>query len=177
MGSGLVSIPLMGAFFVYGMIKDSPKEIRVSLNAAKAFVLTVAFTYSIKYLTQRHRPGQDNPANPNLWEGPFSSFKYDAFPSGHTSTAFAVATVFASEYKDKIWVPVLAYTLASGTALSRIYDDKHWASDVFFGAALGYGIGKLVYWTSIQKHDISLIPIFNSNIQAGIYFSYNIGNN
>lgn len=174
MGSGLIAIPLMGGFYLYGKIKKSPKAVRVSLNSAKAFVLTTAFTYAIKYLTHRHRPNQDNPANPNLWEGPFGSFDYDAFPSGHTSAAFAIATVFASEYRDKIWVPVLAYIMASGAGLSRIYDDKHWASDVLFGAALGYGIGKLVYWSSIHKHNITLIPVFNGQMNVGLYFQYTL---
>ncbi len=172
MGSGLISIPLMGGFFIYGQIAKSPKAVRVSLNSAKAFILTGAFTLALKHLTHRHRPSQDDPANPYLWEGPVAPLKYEAFPSGHTSTAFAVATVFALEYKDKVWVPILAYTLASGAGLSRIYDDKHWASDVLFGAALGYGIGRLVHLSSLHKSNMTLIPVFNEHMNAGIYFRY-----
>ena len=67
------------------------------------------------------------------------------FPSGHTAGAFAVATVFARRYgKRHRWIPIVAYSLASLTALSRITDSAHFPSDVFVGAALSYTIGRYV---------------------------------
>jgi len=67
-----------------------------------------------------------------------------------------VATVFASVYKDKPWVGVLSYGIATGVALSRLNDDKHWASDVFIGAALGFAGGKngLPHHGRTHKSDI-----------------------
>lgn len=67
-----------------------------------------------------------------------------SFPSGHTTVAFAAATVYALEYKDKPWVPVFAYTAASLIGLSRLTENKHWATDVLAGAALGYLTGRQV---------------------------------
>lgn len=60
-------------------------------------------------------------------------------PSGHTTTAFAVATVFADQYgEESKYIPVIAYGLATLTAWSRVYDNSHWASDVFIGAIVGH---------------------------------------
>ena len=78
-----------------------------------------------------------------MFRGPAFSVKHGStsFPSGHTTAAFAAATVFAQEYKDRLWVPILSYSAASLIGLSRITENAHWASDVFAGAALGYVTG------------------------------------
>jgi membrane-associated phospholipid phosphatase len=109
----------------------------------------------LKYLTGRQRPSYYNSnsleAEPTF-RGPFSKAGKDingksissSFPSGHTTVAFAAATVFALEYKDKPFVPILAYSAATLIGLSRITENKHWATDVFIGAVLGYYTGKQV---------------------------------
>ena len=61
-----------------------------------------------------------------------------------------MATVYALEYSSTIWVPVLSYTLAAGTAVSRLYDNKHWASDVVIGSALGFVTGRFM-WKQSRK--------------------------
>jgi membrane-associated phospholipid phosphatase len=66
----------------------------------------------------------------------------NSFPSGHTSTAFAIATVVANVYEKTPYIKPISYGLATLTGLSRINDQKHWASDVFIGAALGYFTSK-----------------------------------
>ena len=65
-------------------------------------------------------------------------------PSGHTTSIFTIATVVAYEYSDKLWVQILAYSIATMTALSRTYDNVHWSSDIFVGAAFGFAMGKLI---------------------------------
>jgi membrane-associated phospholipid phosphatase len=67
-----------------------------------------------------------------------------SFPSGHSASAFAVATVISGRYREHRWVPWVAYGVAAGLSLTRLPDQAHFPSDVFFGAALGYGIGHLV---------------------------------
>ncbi|MBI4184743.1 MAG: phosphatase PAP2 family protein [Proteobacteria bacterium] len=76
-----------------------------------------------------------------------------SFPSGHTVAAVTTATVIAEEYKDRPLVGTLAYGVAALTGYSRINDNKHWTSDVFFSAALGYGVGKLVTRMSPFRED------------------------
>jgi membrane-associated phospholipid phosphatase len=58
-------------------------------------------------------------------------------PSGHAASAFAVATTIAGQSSSAA-VDILAYSLAALAGLSRIHDNKHWASDVFLGSAVGY---------------------------------------
>ena len=63
-----------------------------------------------------------------------------SFPSGHTSHSFTVATIANELYGNEIGLA--AYSLAALVATSRIHDNKHYLSDVIFGAALGTAIGR-----------------------------------
>jgi len=70
-----------------------------------------------------------------------------SFPSGHTSTAFVAAEFLHQEYKDKsIWISIGGYTVASFVGVARIYNNKHWLSDVVTGAGIGILSTKAVYW-------------------------------
>ncbi|MCF6341460.1 MAG: phosphatase PAP2 family protein [Bacteroidales bacterium] len=155
-GSGLYPAALLGGLYVYGLAANSRKARQVALGGVQVFVMTAISTQIVKHLVHRHRPYQDEPPNPRLWEGPFRGREYTSFPSGHTSTAFALASFFSSVYKDKIWVGILSYGIATGVGLSRIYDNKHWASDVLAGAALGYAIGKTVFFLMDGRSNLSM---------------------
>lgn len=73
----------------------------------------------------------------------------NSYPSGHTATAFACATLFHLEYGSRSpWYSVAGYTVASLTGISRIVNNRHWASDVLCGAAVGILVGELGYWIS-----------------------------
>ena len=66
-------------------------------------------------------------------------------------------------------VSLLSYGLAGLAGLSRIYDNKHWASDVFLGAALGTVIGKAVVKLNETRREgsrVSLIPLVGEGIQG-----------
>jgi len=63
-----------------------------------------------------------------------------SFPSGHTISAFSVATVYADRYPNQRWHAWVAYGLASAVGFSRISLQSHHPSDVFAGAVLGYAI-------------------------------------
>ncbi len=66
------------------------------------------------------------------------------FPSGHTASAFAVATVFAERYSRHRWASFTAFGLAGIVGASRLTNRAHFLSDVFFGAVLGYSISHFV---------------------------------
>lgn len=134
--------PSLGAFYLYGYLADDSKARRSSLLAIESLTLSGVLTSGIKMLARRHRPNTGHLSS--KWDGPSFTSNNVSFSSGHTSSAFAVATVFAGEYKDNAYVPPIAYGLATLTGLSRIYSNEHWSSDAFFGAALGYFVGKAV---------------------------------
>jgi len=154
-GSGVYSLPLLGGYYLLGVATKDQRAQQVALAGVQAFVMGGISVSIVKRIFGRVRPFQHTPPNPQLWEGPLK-LEYDAFPSGHTTVAFSVATVFASAYKDKPWVGILSYGVATGVGLSRIYDDKHWSSDVLIGAALGFAVGKTVYHLMEGNKNLSL---------------------
>lgn len=113
------------------------------LNGLQSVALTGTLIFGLKYLGQRERP--DDADNAFDWNGPRGGETNSAFPSGHAGNAFAMATVVAETYgDDHPWVPWLAYPVAGLTALGRVNAERHWASDVFMGAAIGHFVGRMV---------------------------------
>ena len=139
-GNGTYSFPALVGFYLYGRFGENEKMERTALLAAESFLVTGLFTTVIKVSIGRHRPSKRN--NSSTYDGPNTSNK--SFPSGHTSTAFAIATVVANEYEEVPLVAPISYGSATLTGLARINDNQHWASDVFLGAALGYFTSKTI---------------------------------
>jgi membrane-associated phospholipid phosphatase len=104
-----------------------------SIVFATGNITAIGLTNVLKNAVKGKRP--DNSTN-------------DSFPSGHTSVAFATATYFAWEYKEKVpWSPALFYGLASVVGLGRIANNRHYLSDVLFGAGLGILSMRASYWS------------------------------
>lgn len=72
----------------------------------------------------------------------------NSFPSGHTATAFMGAEFLFQEYKDvSVWYGVTGYVVAAGTGFFRMYNHRHWLTDVAAGAGIGILSTKIAYWT------------------------------
>ena len=72
---------------------------------------------------------------------------FNSFPSGHTATAFMGAELMNQEYKHQsIWYSIAGYTVATGTGAFRMYNNRHWLSDVVAGAGVGILSAKAGYW-------------------------------
>ena len=155
-GSGLYPAALFGGYYIYGLAAKDKRARQIALGGTQAFVMAAITSQIVKHIFHRHRPSQDIPPNPRLWEGPFTESKYTAFPSGHTTAAFAMASMMSKVYKDHVWVGIVSYGIATGVGLSRIYNNVHWSSDVFIGAALGYAIGQTVYTMMSSDSKLSL---------------------
>lgn len=107
---------------------------------------------------------------------------YNSFPSGHTAIAFAGAEFMWQEYKDvSAWYGVAGYVIAAGTGLMRIYNDRHWLTDVAAGAGIGILSTKLAYWVypyiqktlfgeEEKKVSAMALPFYNGQ-QAGLTFA------
>ncbi len=144
----------LAALGAYGLVFKNQKMVTTTLLATQAYITGAAVESVLKFVSGRTRPSYYQPgeeAEPRFL-GPFSKTASDAsgrkvyssFPSGHTTVAFAAATVFASEYKNKPLVPIIAYTAAGLIGISRVTENKHWTTDVVVGAALGFLTGKQV---------------------------------
>jgi hypothetical protein len=161
---------ILGGMYVYGLAARDQETETAALLSGKAVILAGAYTFLFKNIFQRERPFQSDPPNPNEWGGPFGGFHNNAFPSGHATVVFAAATVLGSYYKDRAWVGITAFSLAGLVAVSRNYDNKHWASDVLAGSVLGYAIGKLVY-NNFENRNVRIRP-YGSIYGHGISLSY-----
>ena len=111
---------------------------RTSFDMAEAGVLAILSASAFKYIAGRTRPFETTQSNQWFKSG-------DGFPSGHTSAAFAVATVFAEQGPNPTLARrALAYGLAGATAYARLDGNSHWLSDVVGGAALGIATGRFM---------------------------------
>jgi membrane-associated phospholipid phosphatase len=142
-GNSAITIPAMVGFYMYGRFGENEKVERTALLASESFLVTSLFTGALKVGMGRVRPAVGG-IRANDFRGPLHEGAGHSFPSGHTSSAFAIATVIANEYENVPLLTPISYGIASLTALSRLNDEKHWASDVFFGAALGYFTSKTI---------------------------------
>jgi membrane-associated phospholipid phosphatase len=183
----------LAALGIYGWVFENEKIKTTTLLATQAYICG-SLLESLKFVFGRQRPNYVDPQtheNDPSWHGPLYPFhknidgtrppvtSYSSFPSGHSIVAFAAATVFAMEYRDRPLVPVLAYSAASLIGLSRITENRHWSSDVFAGATLGYLCGKLVVnnyhrYNKVQKQNhpmsVTLVPL-NGKILPGILYT------
>jgi membrane-associated phospholipid phosphatase len=156
---GLYEVYTLAALGTYGWVFKNEKIRTTTLLASQAYITSAVIFEAAKFLSGRQRPYYYSPetnTNSPAWHGPFYQFKKDAygnkpdsysytsFPSGHTTLAFAAATVYAMEYSDRPLVKIISYGAASVIGLSRITENKHWASDVFIGGILGHLIGRQV---------------------------------
>lgn len=169
-GSGLFSLPTLGIFYGYGAIWKNDKAKETSLKGFEAFILTGAMVQIIKELSQRHRPYSNTPSDPWIWDGPYHLIPNASFPSGHSAGAFAVATVISSSYYKTIWVPIVCFTLASLTAMGRVVENNHWASDAFVGSVIGFAIGRLVYHGSYRR--LQILP--TTTVGQGVTIIYHL---
>ena len=86
----------------------------------------------------------------------------NSFPSGHTATAFVGAELVRMEYGG--WWGAAAYTVATATGVLRMYNERHWCSDVIAGAGIGFLSAKianwLLPWEKRQLGKVSFLPWF-----------------
>jgi membrane-associated phospholipid phosphatase len=146
---------------VIGRVSHNGDLADVGWHGTESVILATAITGVLKGSLGRARPFVSNDTNPSDFRlgGGFGSSDRQSFPSGHTTTAFAVASSITSEMRRlhpntvKFVAPVL-YGGATMVGLSRMYHNKHWASDVVLGAGIGTFSGlKVVRYSHAHPHN------------------------
>lgn len=153
------SLGVLGSFYLAGAIGKNDTAIAVAQDGLAASIIASGIvTPTIKFITGRARPRE------NLGIAAFHPFSLgyssnSSFPSGHTTQAFAVASVIASHY-DETWVSYSSYTVASLVGVARMYHDAHFASDVVTGALIGTLVGKSVvgHNKSLRSAKVVVLP-------------------
>lgn len=135
-------------FYAASLLRHDAYDQHTTMFAAEAVLDSTLVETVMKLSFRRLRP-VEVPKGANFWDtftdakgGLFSG--QPGFPSGHSITAFSIATVFAERYSRHRWVPWVAYGLATAIGFSRVTLQAHFASDVFVGAVLGYSISHYV---------------------------------
>ncbi len=123
-----------------GLIAHRPEVLRLSVRTVTAIGVVSVIVQGIKLTVGRSRPFQD-PDFDGTDLHPFSGGS-TSFPSGHTAAAFALATTLGDAIGSTV-VQGGLYVVAAGAGWARIAQQKHWASDVAAGAAIGILAGKL----------------------------------
>ena len=134
-------------------------------NLTLSIIITDFITFRLKKNIYKIRPNGSPDAQ--------------SFPSGHSSFAFANASVLFEEFKDSS--PLLAYSgyaFATTTGAFRVMNNAHWISDVLVGAGIGILVTKVIYafdpiikWNPFKKtKGVSFVPVLDGK-QYGFYFS------
>ena len=145
------------ALAVYGLNLSGVKGKHKLFDASMMYITSVAImglsTHFVKQGVHRLRP--DNSGN-------------NSFPSGHTASAFAAAEFLYQEYKDvSPWIGYGGYFVATATGTLRLYNNRHWVSDVVAGAGFGIASTKISYliypyikriFTGKCVQNLSLVP-------------------
>jgi membrane-associated phospholipid phosphatase len=136
------------------------REKAAALLSLESLAISNGIVFGIKFASGRERPGDASSSFD--FDGPGNGTNTNtSFPSGHAASAFAIASTLSEVYgDDHAWVPWVLYPIAAATALTRVDRDKHWASDTFVGAAIGYFVGKTVarYNPFLEKHNMAVVP-------------------
>jgi membrane-associated phospholipid phosphatase len=141
LGDGIFALLLMLALWLW------------RAQAAIAFMLAVAYAVSgLLSQSLKNTIGADRPARYfsklglYMYQVPgVSLHSLHSFPSGHTITAFALASLVALHYRQW-WVGGAAALLAAGVGYSRVYLGQHFPADVLAGACIGLASGTLTYF-------------------------------
>lgn len=157
---------------VYGLNLAGIKGQHNLFDASMLYVTSAAImglsTHLIKQSVHRLRPDTSG---------------YNSFPSGHTASAFAAAEFLYQEFKFKSpWIGYAGYFIAATTGTLRLYNNKHWFSDVVAGAGFGIAstkLGYLIYphlrkWIGKKNEHLSFSPTYYGEHQFGYNVSYKL---
>jgi membrane-associated phospholipid phosphatase len=172
---------VMGVFLGVGLLGKNPKATETALLAGSAVLQCFLVNQVAQGLSGRQVPKWEDGVD--HWAGPSAFFArhkngegrhYGAFPSGHTATAFCLATVMDMQYGERIWVPIAAYTVATGVGLAMMMQGEHWLSDVVVGAVIGNVISRMVVNNHRKRHNVQpSVAIGPHGISVGAFCSFN----
>jgi hypothetical protein len=175
-GASYTVAAVAGGSYLFGALAHRDRLRETGLLEAEALLDGLIVSEAIKVVARRQRP-LDGDHGGHFFHGGYS------FPSGHAVENFALASVIAHRYPEHKALGILSYGLAALVGASRFSARQHFASDLLFGGAIGYFIGKHV----VESHQSSrpgvrgwlspqVIPIFQpSDRSYGILLAWHPG--
>lgn len=148
-GNSATLIGASVATYAFGRLRDQPKVSHVGMDLLRSLAMTQVMVRPLKYSTRRERPDQSDKTS---------------FPSGHAADTFAVATVLERHVGWRYSIP--GYLFASYIAASRLPSNRHWLSDVTFGATIGVIAGRTV------TRRVAPLPVAPVSVPGGMALMY-----
>ena len=135
---------ILPTLWAVGRLADDRTTAAIGVHGAESLAIAAASVGVIKVLAGRARPSVPG-RDPTQWRfarGLTAGGEYRSFPSGHTAAAFAAASLttaeLAARHSSARWsVGLPLHAAAAAVGWSRMYENRHWASDVVGGAAIG----------------------------------------
>ena len=142
LGESYTLLPIAAGMYFIGTARGSDHFRETGLLSFEALADVTIMQLALKEVLGRERPleGKGNGAfeqSPNRWNS--------SFPSGHTISTFAMASIVAHEYHHHTWIKVLMYGYGIGVGAARLAANKHFPSDVVGGGVMGWFVGDYVY--------------------------------
>ncbi|HEY1272580.1 MAG TPA: phosphatase PAP2 family protein [Terriglobales bacterium] len=141
-GASYTVLPIVAGSYGYGVLRDNAKAREIGVLGTESLLDGIIVAGILKEATRRARPDEPHPGN--FWAGGTS------FPSGHAIQIWSIASLVSHEYKHSPAIQITAYSLAGIVSAARIAAQKHFASDVVVGGAMGWVIGRYVYQTHMS---------------------------
>lgn len=162
LGLSIVHVAVVDGLIVPLADGSSDVAAQLTLMNLQAFSLNSLFATLLFKAVARERPlVRDCRADPTYADPLCDSGAFASFPSSHTSTAFTAAgltcvhheylPIYGGGWDDVACVGGL--TLAFATGLFRVVGDRHYATDVLFGAAAGFSLGYIYPWLFHYSYD------------------------
>lgn len=164
-GEPVVPALLSTYLIIQGNSTGNSANKKIGFEIAQSVFYSFATTQLLKLILGRERPATTNDDTNFTWFALFDN-NFWSMPSGHTTTAFALSTVLY-ENTDSDILKILSFAPALLTAYSRVYENRHWISDVVLGGIIGFTTAKFF----VKEHDekefqefIAPTPIYSISI-------------
>lgn len=183
-----VSIALPLGFMGISRIKDNYYDENSGVLLLLSEITSAGFTFGMKQLFKRERPFvMLGNVYHNKYNSPTDRY---SFPSGHTATAFSIATSLTLRYPDKPVIIAISYLYAAIIGYGRMYLGVHYPSDVLGGMIIGSGSAALIYslrkgitkvknslFNEVNRPDINTKENFSTPVILGLTIGADLLNN
>jgi len=169
LGEAYTLLPIAAGMYFLGTAKGSDHFRETGLLSFEAVANAGLVQVVLKSILARERPTEGN-GNGAFFQS--NSRTNSSFPSGHTISTFAIASVVAHEYHHHWWIKALIYGYGAGVAGARLAANKHFPGDVVAGGFMGWFIGDYVYGkrhnTELDKASVTQKIISHISLGGGI---------
>ncbi len=149
-GDGKFQFGLAAAYAGYGLLWGDARAMRTASQICEVILASGGVVQLLKHVTGRESPIDitSNPTGrwdwfPNQIDYLYHTSHYDAFPSGHLTTALSTLTVIANNYPELKWIRPVGYAACAGLAVGLVSQSVHWWSDFPLAIAFGITFGDL----------------------------------